>query len=102
VYLEASWLSRISQLFELRSNDPRNRELSTVYGLSIPEGLEITAVDLDKDDTEVELDTRVMSFEELEQLYRDSPESIADGLHRVLRYAAEAAGLRSAVLHFLE
>ncbi len=85
VAIQPDWLQALTADFAVESHDESNRELSTVFGLTVPEGLLVKAVDETHDGEAVELRMRMVPFAELVSEYSADPGAFADGLARVLR-----------------
>ena len=82
--IEDAWFQTLGQPFDLPCHSPRNRELGSLMGLTIPHDVLIDIVDELNDGTEVKLEQRFVTLADLLALRKESPDSTADGLGRLL------------------
>ena len=101
VLLDERWLVQIGRDLELESFAERNRERTTLFGIRLPAGVNVRAFDETDDGTELELDTRLVPLPDLERLYVDSPETLADGMRRILEEMSTDLELRAQIHSFI-
>ncbi len=86
----------------LVSQAAHNNEFSTIFGLTVPAGVEWHAWDSLDDGSDVELEVVRMELGELLAAFRANPEDLADGLARVLREIDLGNEYGKAILRFIE
>jgi 8-oxo-dGTP pyrophosphatase MutT (NUDIX family) len=102
IQLSRGWFTQIGPAFGLECLDVRNRERSTLFGLSVPEGVDEVLCSDDTDSGEVnKLETRIVTWDDLLSMYRDSPVQFADGLGRILKRALDDASFDRQIREFI-
>jgi len=101
VTIRDEWLVALSDSFALESTEPTNRERSTVFGLRVPDNIEILAQDELENQGVVQLSTRSYTLDELLTDFKASPKKFADGLRRVLDRVSTDQAFRTRVEQFL-
>jgi hypothetical protein len=102
IVVDSKWITPLAASFSLVSTDPHNNERSSVFGLRLPGGVQVTGSDLTDAGDPVALIVRALTLEELLEQYNRDPSKIADGLRRVLSELEVNTQFRTRVQSFLE
>jgi hypothetical protein len=100
---EPQWLVPLSAPFAMESMDARNRERSTLFGIRLPQGVTAEAEgDITDSGRAVPATAETLGFAELLALAESAPQTLADGLARVVVAAQQDAHLRQRIESFLQ
>lgn len=92
--IETTWFQALSEPFDMPCPAPQNNELGTLFGLTIPEDVQVTIFDTLNDGREVQLQMRAFTLSELRNLWKTHSDTFADGLGRTIaRIDTDAAML---------
>jgi 8-oxo-dGTP pyrophosphatase MutT (NUDIX family)/L-ascorbate metabolism protein UlaG (beta-lactamase superfamily) len=99
---DTAWLEKLSDNFALRSSDAHNRELTTVWGVAPPPGLDVAVTDSDDHGVaQGVLKTSQFTLPELMHALEHNASSLADGLVRFLVHYRDNPVFRSGVDSFV-
>jgi hypothetical protein len=100
---EPHWLVPLSAPFAMESMNTRNRERSTLFGIRLPQGVTAEAEgDITDSGRAVPATAETLSFAELLTLAENEPQTLADGVARVVAAARQDAHLLQRIESFLE
>jgi glyoxylase-like metal-dependent hydrolase (beta-lactamase superfamily II) len=100
---EPQWLVPLSAPFAMESMDARNRERSTLFGIRLPQGVTAEAEgDITDSGRAVPATAETLGFAELLALAESAPQTLADGLARVVAAARQDGHLRQRIESFLQ
>lgn len=99
---EPHWLIPLSEPFAMESTETHNRERSTLFGVRLPEGVSAEAAgDTTDSGRVVPAEAETLHFGELLALSDRAPQTLADGLARVVAAVQQDAEVRRRLESFL-